>query len=691
MRVGVKPEPQTIGMGLQNLPGIGPARAKKLHEAGIAEPIDLVRRFPTRYRLLPEPTDIAALKPGETATLVGSVVRSRRLRPMRRGVGHLQALIEDETGSRAVVFYGQGYLSGKLVPGVRVRVTGRLGPGKPALFQATDWETLGPGDPGEGARIRPLYAPIQGVPEASLRKAVAAWLTENGPRLDDPLSRSLREKHGLPGLFESLSVLHAPPSAKALSAALRRVLYQSMLGRVMMTGGGGGEREDAIAVRLTERVRRDLMSSPPFPLTRDQKSALEDVLDDMGSPRAMRRMLQGDVGSGKSAVAILACLAVARAGFQAVILAPTEPLARQLHGVLAAWGGEQVALITGSQPKSRMKDLENRLGDGRLRLAVGTHALLSDDVVLPRLALVVVDEQHRFGVLQRLKLVRKAEQPHLLCMSATPIPRSLALALHADLDHSILAERPAGAARVTTVHHDLVADGPFSWGALAGRVRAGAKALVVFPARESGGEQMPSLFEEGRAIARRHFKGLPVAALHGRLEEEVRSRILDDFRNGVVRVLFCTTVVEVGIDIPDAAEIAVVGADRFGLSQLHQLRGRVGRDGRDARCWLITSRAKERAARRLSHLVRCNDGFALAERDLEERGPGDMMGVRQHGARSFLAAEEDRVLFAAAVEDARGLMRSGRGGPDLAERLLFWSPKRFGPRSVILEKQLDAG
>jgi len=691
VRAGVLAESRTGALGLQGLPGIGPARAAKLRQAGMVEPIDLVRRFPTRYRLLPGPTDIADLTPGEVATLVGSVVRRRRLRPQRRGVGHLQALLEDETGSRAVVFYGQGYLSEKLAPGVRMRVTGRLGAGKPALFQATDWEILGPDESGEGARIRPVHAPVPGVPEASLRKAVDAWLSDHGSALDDPLSARLREKHGFPGLLESVRALHAPPSSEALSAALRRMLYQSMLGRILMTGGRGIRRDAAIPVCLGGSARSDLVSAAPFALTRDQESALEEVLRDMNSRRAMRRMLQGDVGSGKSAVAILACLAAARAGLQAVVLAPTEPLARQLHGVLSAWGGEEVALITASQPPSRVKDLKHRLRVGRLRLAVGTHALLSDDVILPRLALVVVDEQHRFGVLQRLKLVRKAEQPHLLCMSATPIPRSLALALHADLDHSILAERPAGAPRVSTVHHDLVEDGPFPWGTLACRVRAGAKAFVVFPALESGGERMPSLLEEGRAIVRRHFKGLPVAALHGRLEERERSRILDEFRNGVVRVLFCTTVIEVGIDVPDASEIAVVGADRFGLSQLHQLRGRVGRDGRCATCWLITSRAKERARRRLGHLVRCNDGFALAERDLEERGPGDMMGVRQHGARSFLATEEDRVLFTAAVEDGRELIRRGLGGPDLAERLLFWSPKRFGPRSATLEQQLDAG
>ncbi len=685
------PEPGGGAGRLQDLPGIGPARAEKLRLAGVDSPIDLVRRFPTRYRLLPAPTAIGALKPGDLSTIVGVVVRSRRLRPSRRGPGHLQVLVEDDTACRAVVFYGQGYLSEKLAQGERVRVTGRLGAGRPALFQATDWEALGPDASGGGTRVRPVYRPIQGVPEASLRRAVFGWLHRHGASLADPMSLTLRERHGFPGLQEALHILHAPPSADALSAALRRMLYQCMLGRVLLARGRHDDRSRAVAISVDASGRDELAASAPFPLTRDQELALDEVLEDMGSRRPMRRMLQGDVGSGKSAVAILACLAAARAGFQAVILAPTEPLARQLHGTLESWAREEVALLTGSEPRSRTRDLKDRLRAGTMRLAVGTHALLSDDVVLPRLALVVVDEQHRFGVLQRLKLVRKADHPHLLCMSATPIPRSLALALHGDLEHSILAQRPSGTPRVETIHHDLANDGPFPWDALALRARKGKKAFVVFPALESGGERMPSLLEEGRAIARRYFKGLPVAALHGRVEDRERSRILDDFRTGVVKVLFCTTVVEVGIDVPDAAEIAIVGADRFGLSQLHQMRGRVGRDGREARCWLITSRAKEPARRRLGHLVRCNDGFALAERDLEERGPGDMMGVRQHGARSFLATEEDRELFEAAVEDARHLPFSGDGGPERAEQLLFWSPERFDPQGATLEKQLDAG
>ena len=671
------------------LKGIGRVRRAALAAAGIETVADLLVNWPRRHEFLPAPTPLTHGDPGDTLTLIGQILKSTKIRSRRHLGGHLKLLVDVDNSQLVLNFFNQGFLDKKLRVGLGLVFSGRLEVGPPLSMNPVYYRIAE--DAPTSETILPVYCPVAGIKPGMLSRIMAGLVADVELEVIDPLPQSLRRHRNLLSLKETLREMHAPTSLKQLAAAEKRLVYNAFL-------CGAFRCHSAVGARATQRatgVSRDLaleeklLDSLPFTLTKGQAQALEDVFDDMRAERPMCRLIQGDVGCGKTAVACLAALAVALRGRQVAILAPTAVLARQFHKVLTTFGdpfGIDVGLLLGTQSSAVKKDVLTRAQAGLLKIVVGSHAIFQTKVVFADLSLVVVDEQHRFGVMQRLQLVRKGLGPHLLAMSATPIPRSLSMTLYSDLNLSAIKERPPGREDVATYHHVVDRDGPFPWIKLATAVRAGAKAFVVFPAIDSEQASCPSLLREGRQIATSYFKGLKVAALHGQMEEEEKQRNLEAFRKGEVQVLFATTVIEVGVDVPDASRIVVVGAGRFGLAQLHQLRGRVGRGGLAGRCDLLTKDKKSAESEKLGILVDCADGFALAEHDLQMRGPGDVLGLKQHGvALSTFSVDEERSLLEA-FEDARTMVEEGFDDNQIESLALFSRRKRGRSREFM-----DAG
>jgi ATP-dependent DNA helicase RecG len=600
--------------------------------------------------------------------------RARRLRIVR-------GRLTDASGSLPVVWFNRPYLATSIDPGAEYFLHGpvRLGKAGPELLNPS-CERAGEAALQflHGGRLTPVYPAIRGLGAPTLRRLLAGLLSEiDLPRaFPEPLPAALRARHGLPPLGEALLALHAPDAAadpellnRRRSPAHLRLIYGELLALQLALAL---QRERAVAVprghryALDDRVRQVAHSVLPFRLTGAQERALAEIAGDLSGSRPMLRLLQGDVGSGKTIVAALALTLALENGYQGAFMAPTELLAEQHFASLERLlgGRYRVGLLTGGAP-----DLAGRrraLAAGEIQLAVGTHALIEEATAFRRLGLAVVDEQHRFGVEQRRFLQGKGDRPDLLVMTATPIPRSLALAAWGDLAVSVLDELPPGRTPVAT---EVV---PASRRAgVYRRLRAalgeGDRAYVVFPLIEGSDRVAAEAVAELGEQVRAELAPFPSAVLHGRLPAEERLRVMRAFAAGEVQVLLATTVIEVGIDVPEATWMVIESAERFGLAQLHQLRGRVGRGERPSRCIAIARRPTADAKRRLEVFAATTDGFAIAEADLEIRGPGDLLGTRQAGLPAFRVADirRDFGWLEKARDDARALLER-REEPELA-------------------------
>ncbi|MEE9394689.1 MAG: ATP-dependent DNA helicase RecG [Planctomycetota bacterium] len=677
------------------LSGVGPARVADFAALGIHDTRALIARFPRRYRTRPPLGKAAGLVTGQAATVIGTVLKQQHRSSRRRKGGHLKVVLDCAGQEVSLQFFNQGWLRGSFTPGMQLAACGVVSAESSCELRVSDYLTGDDINEVELNRPIAVHATIGSIKPKTLQTLIAAALAVEWEQLEDPLPAELRSKRDLLSLRETLEGIHFPPSDQVLAAVDRRLVYQGFFARALRIEGAKRSRS---RLALQSKFRRGIQVTLeeiqrvlrvfPFEFTKGQSQALDDVVQDLASEVPMRRLVQGDVGCGKTAVAAAAAILVARAARQVAILAPTEALARQFFREIKAraaeLGVESELLIGANTAKDRRRALAG-LSEGRVRIVVGTHALIADGVNFKCLGLVIVDEQHRFGVMQRLRLVRKGEHPHLLAMSATPIPRTLALSLFSDLETSSIRERPPGRRRVQTVNHVADRDGKFDWGGLADSVRSnGEKIFIVFPAIESESSSIPTLLGHGRAIAKRFFRGIAVAAVHGRMKPDEKAQNLESFRSGPVRVLFATTVIEVGVDIPDATTIVILGANRFGLAQLHQLRGRVGRGSQGGRCILLSKGKAAAESERLSALLETDDGFEIAERDLDLRGPGDMMGLRQHGLIPTTRHAEDEDLLAEAFEDARDYLDRGE---ELAAALEFWSRHR----PVRGRELIDAG
>ena len=646
---------------------MGPARAAGLADAGYRTVLDLLHHLPLRYEDRSEVAAVSGVAAGGSYTLRGKLSGMRLLRTRRRGFSIVRGVLSDSTGTLPVVWFNRPYLPSQVLAGEEYVLYGAVREQDGAL------ELLNPScEKAEqalhGARITPVYPAAGSLGPAALRRIFATILGEMDlpAQIPEPLPDGLLARHGLPRLGEALYDLHAPRGAAVLalnarqSPAHRRLVYGELLDlqltlAFLRTLEAGEPR--ARSYRIDDKLRRVARSVLPFPLTGAQKRALREIADDLKGEHPMLRLLQGDVGSGKTLVAALALVIALENGYQGAFMAPTELLAEQHYANLRRLLGDRypLALFTKSAPEPRL--LREALASGEIRLAVGTHALLQEGVAFRSLGLAVVDEQHRFGVTQRALLRQKGERPDMLVMTATPIPRSLALAAYGDLPVSTLDELPPGRSPVAT---EVVPAGKSRevYRRLREELARGGRAYVVFPLIEESDRVAAASVAEAGEKVRELFPEIPSAVLHGRVDVEERDRVMRAFAAGEVRLLIATTVIEVGVDVPEATWMVIESAERFGLAQLHQLRGRVGRGASPSRCVALHGRLTEAAKRRLDVFAATTAGFAIAEADLAIRGPGDVLGTRQAGLPALRLARlpEDWELLERARDDARELL-----------------------------------
>jgi ATP-dependent DNA helicase RecG len=694
------PRPSALDVSIQALEGVGPKLAEAAAEAGIETVGDVLLRFPHRHRdrtIRP----LAEVGVGETGTVLVEVLGSKP-RPFRKGrISITSVKVGDESGHVRATWFNQPWVAGKLEPGTRLLITGkRSGKG----FGVNEYEIVaGPrvlsqgegGAAGEGVLDPPppgppaggALVPVHPATEALKAQKIREW-AEQACRLAsnaiEGLPAELRVRRGLAGVGDAIRAAHFPEAPEEAETALKRIAFEELfLHQALLTTRKRSHRTARPAPRLGqpgERVGRWL-ETLPFEPTADQLRSFDEIDADLDSGEPMQRLLMGEVGSGKTVVAVYAMLRALEAGYQAALMAPTEVLAEQhaiTLGRLLAAEAIPFALVTGSTPAPRRRQALNQLATGELGLILGTHALIEPDVQFARLGLCVVDEQHRFGVQQRRALDSKGVRgmaPHVLHMTATPIPRTLALTVYGDLAVTEIAEPPASRRPIVTAWVGEERS-TAAYERLRTHLDSGRQAYVVCPLIEaSETRRARAAEEEAERLASGELAGYRVGLMHGRLKAAERRDAMRAFSEGELDVLVATTVIEVGVDVPNATIMIVQEADRFGLAQLHQLRGRVGRGAEQSYC-LLVSRPKgeltDAAQARLQALVDTTDGFELAERDLELRGEGALLGTRQSGLSDlrFTRLRADREL----LERARGLARelAGEDGPwhDEADRLL---------------------
>ena len=663
---------------LGDLKGVGPKLASRLAQLGLFTFEDLIRHYPRDYVDYSRLVRIQDLEPGSTATVVATVRRCHAFAsPRNPNLAILELQLQDSTGRLRISkfmagrrFTSAGWLhqQQRLYPaGATLAASGLVKENRFGIsLQDPLLEVLeGPSSTVQSeqiGRLVPIYALTEGLTSERLRNAIKAVLPSL-QRRDDPLPQRWRQELHLPGLVEALCNIHQPRQRDELDAARRRLVFDEFLllqltlgqRRLMHRQRQAPAFDTSLNGERLQAFRRLL----PFQFTAAQERVLQEVCADMGQPKPMARLVQGDVGSGKTVVAIAALLVAIDAGLQGAFMAPTEVLAQQHYAKLCEWMPQlhvNVELLTGSTPAPKRRQLLQDLANGQLHLLVGTHALLEDPVDFSRLGLVVVDEQHRFGVAQRNRLLSKGLQPHLLTMTATPIPRTLALSVHGDLDVSQIDALPPGRQPIQTQVLSA-AQKPKAEALIREQVEQGRQAYVVLPlVDESDKLELRSAIEEHRRLQEEVFPDLQVGLLHGRLSSADKQAAIEAFSTGAVQVLVSTTVVEVGVDVPNATVMVIDHAERFGLAQLHQLRGRVGRGAGASHCLLINDSQSAVARQRLEVMARSNDGFEIAEVDLRLRGPGEVLGTRQSGLPDLaLASLSDD---GAVLEEARSVAQA---------------------------------
>ncbi|HEX6082726.1 MAG TPA: ATP-dependent DNA helicase RecG [Methylomirabilota bacterium] len=675
---GPRPGPaptHPLATPLQFVKGIGPQRAKLLGNLGLRTVEDALYYLPTRHEDRSQLTPLRSLKPNDVTTVSG-IVRAVSPPPRGRPRMPLSVLLGDGTGFLTCVWFGQGYLERLFRRGQRLIVHGKAQRYRsgPLQMQVKDFEIVedesgeGAAEPGDETlhtgRLVPVYGLTRGLTARPMRRLMKRLVDGYVDGLEDPLPDALRARHHLEVLSVALRGGHFPKAEADYAAARRRLVYDEFLllqlGLAIRRQRQG--RQPGLAMNPPGALARRLLASLPFALTAAQERVWREIRLDMAEPYPMNRLLQGDVGSGKTIVAALAVLTAVESGYQAALMAPTEILAEQhlmTLGQLLSPLGVEVALLTNAVKGKAREQVRAGAADGSLACVVGTHALVQGDVGFRRLGLAVVDEQHRFGVNQRATLRRKGESPDVLVMTATPIPRTLALTLYGDLEVSVIDQLPPGRKPVITKTRTESARRQI-YAFLREQVGQGRQIYVVYPlVEESEAIDLRAATEMADRLQREVFPDLTVGLLHGRVPFAEKDRVMREFKAGRLHILVSTTVIEVGIDVPNASVMLIEHAERFGLSQLHQLRGRVGRGPWRSYCILLSGAASEDARRRLEAMTATGDGFKIAEADLSLRGPGDFFGTRQSGLPEFRVADllRDAAALEAARRDAVALIR----------------------------------
>ena len=666
--------PLKLADSVQYIQGVGPTRARAFAALGVHTVGDLLEYYPQRHDLVPQSQPIGSLAEEGPATLVGE------LRYLRSGGSFNQpritAQLIDGTGTCRVQWFNTPYLLERLQNARVVRLSGKIKViGAVASMSNPEVTFVDEDDPlaDDVDLHEPVYPASADLPSKRIARTIAAVLDDALSQVEEPLPDALRTQRQLPPRRTALGRIHRPTSREDVPIARRRLAYDELLLCQLALRISRARRATGPAttpIEMTDELDRRIRGRLPFELTAGQDRAVAEIVADLARPQPMNRLLQADVGAGKTAVAVYAALAAIARRRQVALLAPTEVLAAQHHGKVTRYlAGSRVRLeyLAGSTARSRRQVLLPALAAGKVDLLIGTHALLEGPVEFRNLGLLIVDEQHKFGVAQRAALRAKGKAPHTLVLTATPIPRTLAMTIFGDLDVStiegVLPGRQPVDTRLVTPEHTNKA-----WEFVRHRLSAGEQAFVIYPlVEESENLPLKAATVEVDRLQQGPLQGCRLGLLHGRMKPAEKNRVMEQFRAGKLHALISTTVVEVGVDVPNATLMVIEHAERYGLSQLHQLRGRIGRGSKKSYCLLLTEQAGAVSRERLSILCATNDGFRIAEEDLRLRGPGELLGTRQHGIPEFKAADlaTDFELLEQARDDAADLIRQD---PHLRQR-----------------------
>jgi len=644
---------------IENISGIGPIFQKKLKQLKIKNVRDLIFHLPHRYENFSNFCSISEVKINEICTVFGRILEVKTYKSWKRKIYVTQAVLEDKTGAVKAVWFNQPYIANTLKKDANVFLSGKIVTGKngiylsnPAYEKAKEKSELT-----HTGRLIPVYPETEGLSSKWLRYITKPILKNLKNQLPEIIPENIRKKYNLMPIGQALWQIHFPDSEKEAEEAKKRFSFEELflIQLFILRERNKLSEEKAVSILFREDLIKDLVKSLKFKLTNAQRKSAWQILKDLEKTRPMNRLLEGDVGSGKTIVAAIAVLNTVKANYQAAFMAPTEILAKQhfqeISNILQDFK-INIGLLTGKQDKFRSKKLKNQTVEisrkkllektleGEINVLIGTHALIQDKVKFNKLGLVILDEQHRFGVKQRAKLCSNSKcpfMPHFLSMTATPIPRTLALTIYGDLDLSLIDELPKGRKKIITKIISP-AQRQKTYEFIKQEIKKGRQVFVVCPRIEKGEDKRKTSWsetktvkEEAEILQKKIFPKLKIGQLHGKMKPKEKEKIMLDFKNKKTDILVSTSVVEVGIDVPNATVMLIEGAERFGLAQLHQFRGRVGRGKYQSYCFLFTDSYSQKTRQRLHALISSEDGFALAEKDLQIRGPGDFTGARQWG------------------------------------------------------------
>lgn len=645
--------PKELEKSVTYLKGVGPKRAELYNKLGINSVYDLLNHFPRDYIDYTATVDIKSCPLNESCTVRGRVVKKLAPAMIRKGLTVYKAVFTDDTADLTIVIYNSSFAFDRLQTGgeyiLHGRITGNM------IRKEINSPVFIPADSND--KIQPVYSLTEGLTQPQVRQAVKNALAYFDKNIYEPLPKRIMKQNRLCSLDFAYENIHFPQDTHSRDIAKRRLVFDELLSLQLGMHMLRSKNRSRTGCVMHPVSLEEFYNSLPFELTGGQKSAIEDCARDMCREYPMNRLIQGDVGSGKTAAAAGAAYFAALNGYQTALMAPTEILSVQHYETLTGFFsplGIKVCLLTGSLGTKKKKELKEQIASGEYQVIVGTHALVQQSTEFHNLGLVITDEQHRFGVEQRAMLVAKGENPHRLVMSATPIPRTLALMIYGDLDLSVLKELPKGRQPVET----YAVTGKLrqrAFGFVKERLDEGRQGYIVCPAIEESDLEVQNVTNYAQKLSEEDFSDYRIGLLHGRLSPAEKDAVMQSFKNGELDLLVSTTVVEVGVDVPNAAVMVIENSDRFGLSQLHQLRGRVGRGKYKSYCILITDNVTDEVRKRLRILSSTSDGFRISEEDLKLRGPGDFFGSRQHGLPKLKIADmsEDTDILLQAQKTAR--------------------------------------